>query len=325
MDRLRLFSRRRGPPLAGLALGGLAALSGCDIPGPELAPRESNPPPERPERSAEVSDGQSAALRAYYTRIENDRLERGLLRTDTAADDAPFTEAMLVENFIRVALYNEYRIDGAVIREGETPSRLRRWAAPVRMRLEFGPGVAESTRRADRAYLDDYARRLARATRHEITLTDDEQAANFQILVLGEDERAAIGARMRELVPGIDARTLQTVETMPRRTFCLALAFSRGGRSTYSDAVAVVRAEHPDLTRQSCYDEELAQGLGLPNDSALARPSIFNDAQEFARLTAHDELLLRILYDPRLEPGMTEAEARPIVRRIAAELMNARS
>lgn len=325
MDRFRLLSRRRGPPLAALALAGLTALSGCETPDPELAPRESSPPPERPEGPAEVSDGQSAALRAYYARIENDRLESGLLRTDTAAGDAPFTEAMLVENFIRVALYDEYRTDGAAIREGETPSRLRRWAEPVRMRLEFGPGVPDSARRADRAYVADYAGRLARASRHDVSLTDDEQAANFHILVLGEDERAGIGARMRELVPGIDTRTLQTVETMPRQTFCLALAFSRGGSSTYSDAVAVVRAEHPDLTRQSCYDEELAQGLGLPNDSPQARPSIFNDAQEFARLTAHDEMLLRILYDPRLEPGMTEAEARPIVRRIAAELMNARS
>jgi len=32
-------------------------------------------------------------------------------------------------------------------------------------------------------------------------------------------------------------------------------------------------------------------------------------------------LLLRMLYDPRLRPGMTEAEAAPIIRRIAEELV----
>jgi hypothetical protein len=73
--------------------------------------------------------------------------------------------------------------------------------------------------------------------------------------------------------------------------------------------------------RLSCIHEELAQGMGLANDSPQARPSIFNDDEEFALLTRHDELLLRMLYDPRLSPGMTPAEAAPIARQIAAELM----
>ena len=60
--------------------------------------------------------------------------------------------------------------------------------------------------------------------------------------------------------------------------------------------------------------------MGLANDSPAARPSVFNDDEEFALLTRHDELLLRMLYDPRLRPGMTEAEARPIITDIATEL-----
>ena len=92
-------------------------------------------------------------------------------------------------------------------------------------------------------------------------------------------------------------------------------------KGVYAKAVAVVRAEHPPLLRQSCYHEELAQGLGLPNDSPKARPSIFNDDEEFAFLTTQDELLLRMLYDQRLHPGMTAAEGRPIVERIARELL----
>ncbi|MFN7052469.1 MAG: DUF2927 domain-containing protein, partial [Gemmobacter sp.] len=82
----------------------------------------------------------------------------------------------------------------------------------------------------------------------------------------------------------------------------------------------VVRAEHPDLLRLSCLHEEIAQGLGLANDSPLARPSIFNDDEEFALLTRQDELMLKMLYDPALRPGMTAAEARPIVKAIATRL-----
>jgi hypothetical protein len=65
----------------------------------------------------------------------------------------------------------------------------------------------------------------------------------------------------------------------------------------------------------------MAQGMGLSNDSPEARPSVFNDDEEFALLTPHDEALLRILYDPRLRPGMTAEEAMPIVRAIAEEIV----
>ena len=60
----------------------------------------------------------------------------------------------------------------------------------------------------------------------------------------------------------------------------------------------------------------------MANDSPRARPSIFNDDEEFALLTPHDELLLEMLYDDRFQPGMTIDEAAPIARVIAAELTN---
>ncbi|MFK7755227.1 MAG: DUF2927 domain-containing protein, partial [Sedimentitalea sp.] len=72
--------------------------------------------------------------------------------------------------------------------------------------------------------------------------------------------------------------------------------------------------------RLSCIHEEISQGLGLPNDSPAARPSIFNDDDEFALLTSHDEKLLSMLYDPRLSPGISADAARPIARQIALGL-----
>jgi Protein of unknown function (DUF2927) len=56
-----------------------------------------------------------------------------------------------------------------------------------------------------------------------------------------------------------------------------------------------------------------------------ARSSIFNDDEEFALLTDHDELLLRILYSPDLRPGMTPEEARPIVFSLARRLLGGES
>ena len=84
--------------------------------------------------------------------------------------------------------------------------------------------------------------------------------------------------------------------------------------------MAVIGSETTGVLRQACLHEEIVQALGLANDHPDVRPSIFNDDGEFALLTEHDEHLLRILYDSRLEPGMTAETAMPIVRQIAAEI-----
>ena len=63
--------------------------------------------------------------------------------------------------------------------------------------------------------------------------------------------------------------------------------------------------------------------MGLTNDSPAARPSIFNDDDEFALLTTHDEMLLAMLYDNRLSIGISAEQARPIVRQMAREQLGA--
>jgi len=323
--RLPLIQRVRGLRRA-LVLGTLAlAVGGCQLSLPEAeAPTEAAAPAPRPQPALpEPSATEDGTVARYFARIEAQRRAQGLLRTDVDASDAPFTANDLVENFVRIALYDEYQMVGGRPVARQTPSTLRRWREPVRMRLEFGASVPPEVRDQDRREVAALATRLGRLTGHPVSLS--RGSGNFHVLVLSEAERRAIGPRLRELVPGIDDATVRIVTNMPLETFCLALAFSRGGDDVYTDAITVIRAEHPDLTRRACYHEELAQAMGLPNDSLQARPSIFNDDAEFALLTPHDEMLLRILYDRRLRPGLREAEARPIVRQIAAELIGAES
>ena len=124
----------------------------------------------------------------------------------------------------------------------------------------------------------------------------------------------------------IDGAALRLFTNLPRDIHCLVVAFAAApGSASYGRAVALIRAEHPGLMRSSCIHEELAQGLGLANDSPAARPSIFNDDDEFALLTTHDAHLLGMLYDRRLQTGMTLQSARPTVRTLAAERTGAGS
>jgi hypothetical protein len=309
------------------ARGALAAaavaltLAGCVAGGVSTSPT----PPERPDRAATPAvavpgrSDESLALEAYYGRVQADLLARGLLRRDSGGPDTPFDERALTENFIRIALFDEYVERAGTMIARQTESRLRRWSEPVRLQVTFGALVPEDKRAQDLAAVEAYANRLSQATRHPIFTVSSN--GNFHVVVLNEDERRAFGPQLRRLVPGVSDTVVRTVQNMPRSTFCLVFAFSEGGSSEYVAAVAIIRAEHPDLLRLSCLHEEIAQGLGLANDSPRARPSIFNDDEEFALLTTHDELLLRMLYDSRLTPGMRSGEAEPIVRRIAEDLV----
>lgn len=310
---------RRGPSLF---VTGAAALllQACVL---QTAPQTA-PAPAPAEAAPYVQSAESAAFARYYANVEARLVSDGLLRTDGGQTDAPFTAATLARNFERVALYDEYTLSGGRFIARETPSRLRRWQEPVQLQAHFGRSVSPERKAADQAVLSTYARRLSRATGHPIITVPE--GGNFHVLYLDRDEQVAAGPLVRSLVPGVGAETIAAIEAMPRATFCAVFAFSQsGGNSVYVSAIAVIRAEHPDLLRRSCVHEEVAQGLGLPNDSAGARPSIFNDDEEFSLLTPHDELLLRILYDPRLSPGMTPDTARPIVGAIAQELVGGSS
>ncbi len=285
---------------------GLQGSGGFAVPGLQEPDAYSSLPPE------------SVALSRYYARVQAGLLTQGLLRTDGGGPDAPFSAQDLVDDFIRIALFEEYTTIGGRIVARQTPSQLHRWDQPVRMAVEFGATVPQAQRAIDRSSITAFADRLSRVT--GLPIRQVSSNANYHVFIVNELERRTLAPRIREILPGISEAAIQAVQDMPRSTFCLVFALDPGELGSYSRAVAVIRGEHPDLMRLSCIHEELAQGLGLSNDSPSARPSIFNDDEEFGLLTTHDELLLRILYDPRMRAGMDAEEARVQAEIIAAEL-----
>lgn len=300
------------------------ALAGCVTTPP--ATTKARTPPASPTASAVQPSPPSAAseaVRQHFARVQMELLSNGLLRTDGGGRDTPFNDRMLAENFIRIALYDEYARgpNGPVQRQ--TESRLRRWEDPVRVGLRFGASVSADRRATDTARIRSYLARLSQITGHPIALNDNNP--NFYVHMVNEDERRAIGPTLRTALPGLSAGEVAGITNMPLSTYCLVYAMSDGSSGRYARAFAVIRAEHPDLLRLSCIHEEIAQGLGLSNDSPRARPSIFNDDEEFALLTGQDEMMLRLLYNPALTPGMTEAQARPIIFTLARALLGGAS
>ncbi|WP_323767355.1 DUF2927 domain-containing protein [Marinovum sp.] len=304
---------------------GALALAACTMPvdpvpvPPDRPATPVSPKPPEAVRPAAPSED-SRKLAAYYTRVEAELVAQGLLRTDGGGPDTEFSRRMLVNNFERIAFFDEY-VRGAGLQSGRGgASRLKRWGQPIRMSVEFGSTVPEAQQAIDRAEVARYAARLSRVTGHPISMTDKDP--NYYVLYMSEDDGAELPARIKQIVPNINANALDIFRGLPRSIHCLVIAFSsEPGGHEYAKSIALIRTEHPSLLRKSCVHEELAQGLGLANDSPRARPSIFNDDDEFALLTSHDELLLKMLYDRRLRAGMSWDEAKPIVETIADEML----
>lgn len=311
--------RRNALKLATGVLAATLALSACQTAGPGVTGLPNSPTPKpRADTVPTVPSAESEALAAYYASVQRSLLTQGLLRTDGGGADVPFSAAMLARNFERIAFFQEYSSAGGQLIARESASHLTRWEKPVRVSIQFGKSVSDEIQAHDRAKLTRYVRRLARITGHPISMTNG--GGNFRVYVLNEDERKAFGPELRRVVPGISALSQRAVINMPRDTYCLVFGRDPASNGEFEQAVAVIRSEHPNLMRTSCIHEEVAQGLGLSNDSPMARPSIFNDDEEFGLLTTHDENLLRMLYDDRLRPNMSADQARPIIKQIAAEL-----
>ena len=309
------FSARKLPRAAVLAaLWGLASCGNGAVtappPRPIAAPVEPVLVPETPA---------SAAERAYYAQTQETLLSSGLLRTDGGGQDATFDAERLAATFLKIAFYDEYdpALNGLV--QQESASTLGRWVQPVRVAVEFGASVPTEKQATERARIASYLARLSALTGHPVSLAD--RRGNFVIFIGSIDERQALAPRIEQALPGLTPDLVQGITRMGHANFCLVYVNTDESGVVKQRAMAVIPSELPDLMSLMCLHEELAQGLGLGNDSRTARPSIFNDDNEFATLTPQDELMLKMLYAPELRPGMTEAEARPIVESLASRLM----
>ncbi|MEL6196324.1 MAG: DUF2927 domain-containing protein [Pseudomonadota bacterium] len=250
---------------------------------------------------------------------ERTALAMGKMRIERAPGGMPVSRQALADNFRRIA----FGIEHDVIAPGDPAAseggRLRRWLKPVRWHLvSLGQDAP-----AHAAMVGETADRIARATGHDIREARTGEPSNLTILVLRPEDygktRQVFSQRPGGgwLAAQVD-RFGRAPHTPCVGIFLHAVTPEAGRADEILYALAVIRAGLPPRLGQACIEEEMAQAMGLPNDDERVRPSVFNDDQEFALLTGHDEALLRILYDQRLSAGMTEDEAMQIVPKIIA-------
>jgi hypothetical protein len=188
---------------------------------------------------------------------------------------------------------------------GEDSAIVRKWRGPMRLAI-----YAREPARY-RPIVEPVLRRLGALTGIDIGLVDQAaEGQNAYILILGRSQFYAYADS--HLGPGKDPRTNSYLA-------CFGV-FAAERIGTITEITAVLPDFIDMAALHACVVEEVAQALGLPNDSFTVDPSIFNDDDEYQDLTWQDELFLRVLYDPRVRPGMTRAEFEPVAARIIDEL-----
>jgi len=131
-------------------------------------------------------------------------------------------------------------------------------------------------------------------------LAADPAAANFEVYVV---DRAQYERVVKKDIYKNDRAKV------PGR--CLVRVVS--GRNGIKRSAAVIVSDEGEFLFKRCLVEELLQGLGPMNDDEDLIHSVFNDSSRHSRFTVFDQIILNMLYDPRIKPGMSMKQTKQIL------------
>lgn len=248
-----------------------------------------------------------------YMRLTEDLLSRGHLRVDPAPKDAPFDAVGLARSFRDVTFNYEFHFDGDRIVNERIEKPLKRWRGVIRYKL-----TGDAHTPADAAEIQALTKTIGKLT--GLRFVRSEGAHDMMISIASPEGRNQISQDLGERKMHVYKERYDIWRRTPGWMCGATLSAATKDTARLVYAHVFIGSEVTGLLRKACLQEEIVQSLGLTNDSDDARPSIFNDDQEFAVMTDHDAMLLRVLYDPRLSAGMAADQAMPIVRDILQEL-----
>ena len=168
-----------------------------------------------------------------------------------------------------------------------------------------------------RPFTQDFVREVARVAEIDLFLADSpEQAAqaasrvNIRFVSFGEMDISTPNAQCIFLA---GAEPFWRIIDDEARYAELAQQISPSEMTVYIPINAT-----PEEVRECLY-EEITQALGPQNDLLHLPDSIFNDENSHSRPTAYDMLILKALYDKRLQPMQSRKEVMAALPAILAD------
>jgi hypothetical protein len=217
-----------------------------------------------------------------------------------ALERKTFTDAQITGGFFKIAFGAEFHIAGRV-------DRIRKYEGPVRVYVD---SQAKPDRRNQ--VVEVVADIRSRVKHLDIAMVEAREAANVVVTLvrdrdLGRTIRALYGRdRARQIQRSLEPQCLSGFRKDPNF------------RIIKSDVLLVV--DSGDFIFYDCAYEELLQALGPINDDPTVPWSMFNDRVQMGFFDVYDQYLLNILYDPRVQAGMTRQEVRALLPQILPDV-----
>ena len=205
------------------------------------------------------------------------------------------SNAEILRNFDLIAFNTE---------DGRHTPHVLKWQGPVRLYLH---GQDRDGR--FQAEVEAFLVELGRLTGLEMGFVADEADANVNLYYMSKAEL------VRTWSAWVDDP--QDIRDIVYANECFAFPSAR--RFEIRAALMAIPTYRSKARRRACIVEEITQVLGLFNDDDRVVGSVFNDSTPVDELTDHDRLLVRLLYDPRLVPGMPRAQALALAAQILDE------
>jgi hypothetical protein len=232
-------------------------------------------------------------------------------RAQGSAD--PATIDALVREFERAVFTHEY--------EGITQQPLDRLEQPVEVWIEQD-GIPSATAAANTAIVRDAVAALRSRARLDIRLREREIEDGLRITFSSWAEVAAAAQMF-----GLSRPATRVCDWGSAYEGTVGLGGAMGVLERLGGSNVLVVADNDESFRRACVHRFLVSALGFRNpsirgDVALAPSHVERGTIPEPTVTAFtgwDIVMVRMLYDTRLRKGMTLAEARPVLPRIAAD------
>jgi hypothetical protein len=215
------------------------------------------------------------------------------------AEKTSFTDAEIVEGFLKTAFGAEYHLAGRV-------DRIRKYNVPVRV-------FADGDRKDRKAQLAKVVADIAQRVQHlDIAMADKSEDANVHVkLVRDRDLYRTIASaygkeRAREIKHSLDPQ-------------CLS-GFRKNERFEIEHSDVILTVDSGDFVFLDCAYEELLQSLGPINDTSSVPWTMFNDKVSMGFFDVYDQYILNLLYDPRLKAGMTVNEVNAVMPEVIPDV-----
>ena len=216
------------------------------------------------------------------------------------AEYTKFSAAELTRGFMALAFGSDLRI-------GARPRGIRRFDQPIRLAVVAGGSIDRSA--AMTRVIEEYARKVPNL---RLSIVAGNQPADVEVRLIDEKNfksalQAAFGIQITEaFVERTDPQCMTSVKSSTEGDIVRAVSF--------------VIVDKGDAVFLDCAYHEVLHAFGLSNHDQRNPWTTLNQRRMVGYLSVYDRALLTLLYDPRLTPGMTAAQARARLPRVIQDL-----